>query len=516
MTFNLTFSEPVVNVDAGDFTLAATGTVTAGAVAVGDAGDADGAIWTVNVTGVAGDGVLGLDLSGYDITDSSSRALGMPPTAIAVYAIDNTLPTVTIHTAAPQAGPTNTGPVLFVVTFSDPVTGFYRSGHRPWRKHRRRRSHGHGRCALDGQVHTVTVSGVSAAGRVVVTVPDGAAVNAVGNRSAAAIGDNTVTIVGNQTTVQQFAVATSSDALKTVYGPAGGPAYSFTPITLAESPNGVRVAMADVNGDGTPDVVVGTGPGAANQVRVFDGASRAELFRVSPFESSFYTLHGQNGGLVERLELRGHERGQRRPVVGPNLPQAVPDGRRERCEVRVVLPPDRLLRDERPQPLDQVQVRRVRRPVQQRDAQPLGLGRHGRTRLIPGVVRDHRPGACPNPGHLSQQLDHRVRGHPGVIPDRDQRPGDRVPRPRDVEPTPARRPADEHPDHGPDAPHERPRDDVGRVHEPYRPRPGRGLGESGFEFLAEELVLRPNVFVDRGLRREWDGPHPPPPQPETF
>ena len=50
---------------------------------------------------------------------------------------------------------------------------------------------------------------------------------------------------------------------------------------------GVRVAVADFNGDGTPDLVVGTGPGIPTRVRVLDGQTKAELFTVDPFESSF-------------------------------------------------------------------------------------------------------------------------------------------------------------------------------------------------------------------------------------
>jgi hypothetical protein len=50
---------------------------------------------------------------------------------------------------------------------------------------------------------------------------------------------------------------------------------------------GVRVAAADFNRDGTDDIAVGTGPGAATQVVVLDGRTQAILFSVSPFEPSF-------------------------------------------------------------------------------------------------------------------------------------------------------------------------------------------------------------------------------------
>ena len=53
------------------------------------------------------------------------------------------------------------------------------------------------------------------------------------------------------------------------------------------SSGGARVAGADFTGDGVPELVLGTGPGAATLVRILDGATGAELFRVAPFEASF-------------------------------------------------------------------------------------------------------------------------------------------------------------------------------------------------------------------------------------
>jgi hypothetical protein len=50
---------------------------------------------------------------------------------------------------------------------------------------------------------------------------------------------------------------------------------------------GARVAAADVNNDGVLDTIVGSGPGSPTLVRVTDGRTGAELFSVSPFESSF-------------------------------------------------------------------------------------------------------------------------------------------------------------------------------------------------------------------------------------
>jgi hypothetical protein len=50
---------------------------------------------------------------------------------------------------------------------------------------------------------------------------------------------------------------------------------------------GVRVTSADFNGDGVADLVAGTGPGQASAVVVLDGKTKAELFRTAPFEAAF-------------------------------------------------------------------------------------------------------------------------------------------------------------------------------------------------------------------------------------
>jgi hypothetical protein len=46
---------------------------------------------------------------------------------------------------------------------------------------------------------------------------------------------------------------------------------------------GVRVAVGDVNGDGTPDLIAGTGRGFVAEVRVIDGRTGTTLFSAQPF-----------------------------------------------------------------------------------------------------------------------------------------------------------------------------------------------------------------------------------------
>jgi len=75
------------------------------------------------------------------------------------------------------------------------------------------------------------------------------------------------------------------DALVTLYDSSGTPQFTINP--FPGFTGGVRVASADFNGDGVPDVLVGTGPGVAAQVELIDGATQAVLFRNAPFELSF-------------------------------------------------------------------------------------------------------------------------------------------------------------------------------------------------------------------------------------
>jgi len=72
----------------------------------------------------------------------------------------------------------------------------------------------------------------------------------------------------------------------TVYNPDQTVLFTIRPFA-EDFTGGVRVAVGDVNADGFPDLIVGTGPGIATRVRIFSGLTRAELFSVAPFESSF-------------------------------------------------------------------------------------------------------------------------------------------------------------------------------------------------------------------------------------
>ena len=119
--------------------------------------------------------------------------------------------------------------------------------------------------------------------------------------SATATDDDTGTSAAATTTATVFnplpglnlphTFATGPDAgggnLVRSFNPDGTPRLAIFPALPADVTGGDRVAEADVNGDGVGDIVVGSGPGTASLVRVFDGKTKAEIFSVRPFEATF-------------------------------------------------------------------------------------------------------------------------------------------------------------------------------------------------------------------------------------
>jgi len=68
--------------------------------------------------------------------------------------------------------------------------------------------------------------------------------------------------------------------------PLAGPLSSFFAYTAA-FPGGVRVAAGDLNGDGRAELVTAAGPGGGPHVRVFDGATGAEILGTFAFDPAF-------------------------------------------------------------------------------------------------------------------------------------------------------------------------------------------------------------------------------------
>ncbi|HMT08911.1 MAG TPA: right-handed parallel beta-helix repeat-containing protein, partial [Pyrinomonadaceae bacterium] len=189
--FTVTFSEPVIGVDPGDFTLATTGGIASASVTgATTVGPAPSAVWTVTVNTGTGSGDIRLDTSAGGITDVAGNSLTTGFTTGEAYTMDRDLVTVTIDQASGQGDPTNALPINFTVQFSETVTGFDNPA-------TDLTLGGVGTTAtitpIDGDTYTVAVTAASGFGFVTVSIPAAVAEDNLGNDNAASTsGDNSV------------------------------------------------------------------------------------------------------------------------------------------------------------------------------------------------------------------------------------------------------------------------------------------------------------------------------------
>jgi CSLREA domain-containing protein len=253
--FTVTFSEAVTGVDASDFTLTTSGTIT-GASATSVTGS--GATYTVTVSTGTGSGTIRLDVADNDsITDAAGNKLGGTGTgngnytAGEVYTIDKTTPSVTINQASGQTDPTNASPINFTVTFSEAVTGFDStdvtlSG-----------TAGATTATITGSgtTYNVAVSGMTQSGTVTTSVRAGGAADAAGNTNTASTStDNTVTYNIPDTSAPSVTSIDDGDADNTVVV---NTMLTYI-ITFSEDINASTVSAADFNNAGTASITIGT------------------------------------------------------------------------------------------------------------------------------------------------------------------------------------------------------------------------------------------------------------------
>ncbi|HXD85475.1 MAG TPA: Ig-like domain-containing protein [Urbifossiella sp.] len=86
----------------------------------------------------------------------------------------------------------------------------------------------------------------------------------------------------SQSSIGQYVAAAGTTV--TEYDANGNALTSFEPFGISESPGGIRVAEADITGDGVPDIVAVTGPGVPAQLRAFDGRTQQPVYTEPLFE----------------------------------------------------------------------------------------------------------------------------------------------------------------------------------------------------------------------------------------
>ena len=187
INFTVTFSETVTGFATGDVSF--TGS-TVGGVLVGTVTGA-GPTYNVAVTGMTGAGTVVASIGAAVATDLAGNANAASTSTDNTVTFDNVAPTVTINQAVAQADPTGTSPILYTVTFSEPVTGFV-TGDVSFAG-----TAGGGKTGtVSGgpTVYTVTTTGMTTSGTVIATILANRATDLAGNANAASTStDNTVT-----------------------------------------------------------------------------------------------------------------------------------------------------------------------------------------------------------------------------------------------------------------------------------------------------------------------------------
>lgn len=122
LTWAVTFSETVVNVDAADF--AASPLPSGASISVSGSGATRQVTLSGGVALAGYNGTISMALTGSpSIQDSATNALtNTSPGSSQSYVLDNTIPGVGMTSVAPS--PTSTSPIPVTVTFSESVTGF--------------------------------------------------------------------------------------------------------------------------------------------------------------------------------------------------------------------------------------------------------------------------------------------------------------------------------------------------------------------------------------------------------
>ncbi len=219
-SWTATFSQAVSGVDPTDFQLAETGTVGATLTQVTPVSSS---VYTVTVSGITGNGTLGLNLINDGSINTSGTALSGGTFTGQIETIDHVAPFVqSINRTNPSSATTSTNSVTFTATFSESVTGVTSNAFTL--------TETGGVTAssptvtpVNASVYTVTVSGITGTGTLGLNLVD----------------TNVIKDTAGNTLVTSSVAA--SFATQATFATGAGP-FSAT--------------LGDVNSDGKPDLVV--------------------------------------------------------------------------------------------------------------------------------------------------------------------------------------------------------------------------------------------------------------------
>jgi hypothetical protein len=290
IVYTATFSEPVSGFTAADVSIGGTAGGALAAIVTGGP-----TAYTVSVSGMTTTGTVTVSVpAGAAIDAASNPSTGSTSTdnSVTWQQADTTAPDVTVNKGAAQADPTSTSPIAFIATFSEPVTGFDTSDV----SFAGSTAGGMLAATITGgpTAYAVSVSGMTTAGLVEVSLPAGAAIDGASNPSTASTStDNTVGwTIANTTSSVALVLAPSPS----VYGQA---VTATATVSLASgTPSGTVQFAVDGTDVGAPAVVGAGGVADSPDLSPLAVGSHTVTAEFAPSDPSAVQGSTGSSGLV--------------------------------------------------------------------------------------------------------------------------------------------------------------------------------------------------------------------------
>jgi hypothetical protein len=281
IVFDVVFSESVTGFDGADVTLGGTAGATTATVS------GPGPAYTVSVTGMIANGTVLATIGAGVVVDGGGNGNDASTSAdnSVTWVVDTTAPTVTVEQGGAQADPTSASPITFDVVFSEPIAGladsdFDLSG-----------STAGGTLVPvisgSGTAYTVTVTGMTTAGDVILTLPVGAVVDGGNNPNAAST--STDNIVEWAPIVAPLLVIVPPDVSVIAAQGQSGAIVTFATPTASGGVPPVNVVCDHVSGEffpiGTTEVTCTATDSAPIQVFAVTSASFFVVVTAAPVTS---------------------------------------------------------------------------------------------------------------------------------------------------------------------------------------------------------------------------------------
>ena len=250
--FDANFSASTLSTD--DISLNATGTATGTVSLTGS-----GISYIVTISGIAGDGTLGITLAAGTASDATGH-LALTATS-ATFEVDNTAPAVTI--GAPSSTLTGSASVTYTVTYTDANFSASKLSAGDISLNATGMATGTIGVTGSGTSYIVTISGIAGDGTLGITLAAGTASDSAGNTSAAATSatfevDNTIPTVAISAPSRTLTASTPVTYTVT-YTDASFSASTLSAGNIALNATGTAAGSVAVTGSGTTYTVTISG-----------------------------------------------------------------------------------------------------------------------------------------------------------------------------------------------------------------------------------------------------------------